>query len=77
MSAATRIYVVRTKQPQPDGQPAQPRLVRCTHPAHALRHVAVDAFDVAVATHDDLEDLLGAGVKVERIGPEQAELPTT
>jgi len=75
MSTPTRIYVVAAKQQ--DGKPGPKRLVRCTHPAHALRHVAVDAFDVAVASHDDLEELLGAGVKVERIAAEQAELPAT
>jgi hypothetical protein len=76
MSTPTRIYVVAPKQPEGDKPPVK-RLVRCTHPAHALRHVAIDAFDVAVASHDDLEELLGAGVKVERITAEQTELPTT
>jgi hypothetical protein len=41
------------------------RLVRGTHQASVLRHVARQAYDVRVATQDDLERLLGAGVKVE------------
>ncbi len=64
---ATRIYVVR------DGKNT-PRLVRATHPATALRHVAEGTFEVAVATHDDLELLLGGGTKVETITHEQEKL---
>lgn len=70
MNTPTRIYKIKPKTGA-----ATPRLVRAAHPAHALRHVATDVFDVTVATHDDLEDLLGDGVKVERITAEQHELP--
>jgi hypothetical protein len=52
------------------------RLVRATHPSHALRHVAADAFTVRVSTQDDLETLLPRA-KVEDIAAEQQQLPTT
>lgn len=70
MTAQTRIYLVSPK----DAKEGKPRLVRCTHPSNALRHVADAQFTVAVASHDDLERLLTAGVKVERIGAEQGQL---
>lgn len=73
---ATRIYVVAPKVVEA-GQPIVRRLVRCTHPSNALRHVAADQFVVAVASHDDLEALLPAGVKVEKIKAEQQVLPET
>lgn len=66
--AAERIYCVKAK----DGQQ---RLVRASHPSTALTHVAKATFDVAVATQNDLELLLGKGVKVENIKAEQQELP--
>lgn len=74
MATPSRIYMVQQKSPA-EGAVATTRLVRCNHPSHALRHVADDLFTVAVATHDDLEALLPKGVKVERIGHEQQELP--
>jgi hypothetical protein len=67
----TRIYTVVDKTTK------TPRLVRAGHPATALRHVAADAFDVRVATQDDLVAGFESGVKVETIAAEQAELPTT
>lgn len=49
------------------------RLIRATHPGHALRH----AFAARVASQDDLERLLSAGVKVEnaRAEPPDSEPP--
>lgn len=68
---ATRIYRIA---PTTGEGPA--RLVRATHPATALRHVAADAFEVRVASQDDLLASFEAGVKVESIAAEQQELPT-
>ena len=58
--AAARIYVVTSK-----AEGATPRLVRASHPANALRHVAVDSFSVAVAAQETLVELVADGVKVE------------
>lgn len=69
MVATTRIYVV-----SPKAGGGKPRLVRAGHPSHALRHVADDSYTVTVASHDDLERLLPAGVAVERIAHEQQEI---
>jgi hypothetical protein len=69
MATQSRIYVVKPK----DGGAA--RLVRCTHPSHALKHVAEKLFTVGVATHDDLEALMPK-TAVERINHEQQDLPT-
>lgn len=66
-----RIYLVTDKATK------KPRLVRASHPAPALRHVADDAFTVRVATQDDLVAAFEAGTKVESLGAEQAELPST
>ena len=66
--AAERIYTVKNKV---DGSK---RLVRATHPSTGLMHVAKNTFEVAVATQNDLEELLGAGVKVEHIRAEQTQL---
>ena len=69
---AARIYLVH---PIADGKSS--RLVRATHPATALRHVANDAFKVAVASQDQLVEAIGRGVKVEDVAHEQGQLPTT
>lgn len=74
MATSTRIYVVTDTTTE--GARMQ-RLVRATHPSTALMHVARAAFGVRVASQEDLEELLGAGVKVETVRHEQAELPTT
>lgn len=66
MAAATRIYTVS------DGN--TDRLVRATHPSHALTHVARSAYTVRVATQADLETLLLSGAKVEELRAEQQEL---
>lgn len=72
--AATRIYIVTPKAAE--GQTVVRRLVRASHPSHALRHVAADQLQVTVASQDDLVDLLGRGVPVETVKHEQHELPT-
>lgn len=65
---ATRIYIVT------DG--AISRLVRATHPSHALMHVVRDNYTVRVASQDDLETQISKGVKVEKITAEQQEIDT-
>jgi len=71
MATQTRIYKVA---PASEGGTA--RLVRASHPSHALRHVAADAFTVKVASQDDLVAAFERGTKVETIAAEQHELPT-
>lgn len=66
---ATRIYTVAPAAGGPR------RLVRATHPANALRHVAADSFTVQVTGQEELVELLGAGVPVESIRAEQQPLP--
>lgn len=73
--AQTRIYIVAPKVAE--GEKVVRRLVRATHPSHALRHVAADQLHVTVASQDDLVELLGRGVAVETIKAEQHELPTS
>lgn len=68
---STRIYYVADKATK------KPRLVRASHPSVAVRHVAADAFDVRVASQDDLLSAFEAGVTVEKIAAEQQELPAT
>lgn len=68
MSAPTRIYAVL-----PLGA-KHPRLVRASHPATALRHVAESMFSVDVASQDDIVSAMQAGAKVEDLRGEQAEL---
>lgn len=70
MATQTRIYKVA-----PAGDGGAARLVRATHPSHALRHVAADAFTVKVASQDDLVTAFENGTKVESITAEQHELP--
>jgi len=55
----TRIYAVKR---QANGTT---RLVRATSQAQALRHVAVDEYDVDVASQDQLVNALGVGISVE------------
>lgn len=69
MAAATRIYTIC------NNATGVVRLVRATHPSHALQHVARDTFSSRVATQDDLIDALAAGVQIETIKAEQQELP--
>lgn len=68
MAAATRIYLVTLG--------GTDRLVRATHPSHALMHVARDLAQVRVAGQEELVARVGAGIRVEDIKAEQQELPT-
>lgn len=73
----TRVYLVAEKREDSEANPVRRRLVRASHQANALRHVAEDVFSVSLATQEDLIALVSDGVQVERIGPEQQQLPTT
>ena len=68
MAAQTRVYIVTVGE--------NDRLVRASHPSHALMHVAKDIASVKVASQDDLIECFGDGIKVETIKAEQQELPT-
>lgn len=78
MAAPTRIYIVRNATADIDAETGKSlhRLVRASHPSHALRHVAADSFEVKVASQDDLVAAFERGTKVETIAAEQHELPT-
>ena len=56
-TAPTRIYIVRL-------QGMQPQLVRARHPSAAMSHAVAQVGAVAVATQDELVDLVAQGVKV-------------
>jgi len=60
MTTPTRVYVVT------DTATKAQRLIRATYRATALRHAAATVFEVRAATHDDLERLITAGMRVER-----------
>lgn len=60
----TRIYLVTINGAK--------RLVRASHPASALMHVARHISTVGVATQQELIDGLAAGISVESAGVEQA-----
>lgn len=62
-----RTYVVTPKAG------GQQRLVKTTHPNRAISHVAADTLSAHVASQEDLERLLPAGVKVEKPGDEPAQ----
>ena len=64
--ATQRIYRI-------DGPENTVRLVRCSHPNLAVKHVADSLFTARVATQDDLEALLLKGVPVEK--PQAEQLP--
>lgn len=66
-TSRTRIYAVKDKT-------NTVRLVKATHPSHALRHVAADSFSVDVASQDQLVELVSGGTAVETIKQEQIEL---
>lgn len=77
MAAQTRVYIIEPRRDDGQAIPTKDRrLVRATHPAHALRHVADGAYRVQVASQEDLIELLDAGVRPEDIRQEQRELPT-
>ena len=65
--ATTRIYLVTVG--------ATDRLVRASHPANALMHVARDIAKVKVASQDELIQCLADAVDVENIKAEQQVLP--
>lgn len=50
------------------------RLVRATHPATALMHVARNIAKVRVASQDDLVQCLADGIQVETVKAEQMQL---
>lgn len=56
--ATTRIYVVTENG-------VNPRLVRATYRATAMRHAAATRFKARIATQADLEKLITSGVRVE------------
>lgn len=74
---ATRIYLVEPRLVNGDTTARAPiecrRIVRATHPAHALRHVADGAYIVTVASQDDLVEMLEAGKRPEAIKDEPGE----
>jgi len=66
---ATRTYYVF------DGR--KERLIRTTHPNRALAHAAETTMTVRVATQEDLEALLPAGIPVELardVAPDQKSM---
>ena len=67
MAATRRIYRVANFIAPLEATTGQTftRLVRAPNAAQALRHVAADTLHVAVASQDDLVELVEAGVKVE------------
>ncbi|AKJ28759.1 hypothetical protein [Caldimonas brevitalea] len=68
MASNNRIYLV-------SNDAGMARLVRATHPSHALRHVAQDSFTVTVASQDECIELTLKGIPVETIKAEQMDLP--
>lgn len=58
----TRIYAVTLGETT--------RLVRASHPSTAARHVAKDLLTVAVATQEQLVQMVSKGQKVEVAGEE-------
>ena len=63
--SSTRVYVVREVGNNTE------RLIRATYRATAVRHAAQDKFSARKATHDDLERLITAGVRVEQAAEPQ------
>lgn len=57
--STTRVYLVTEH-----GTNTQ-RLIRATYRSTAIRHAAQDKFAAHKATHDELERLITAGVRVE------------
>jgi hypothetical protein len=57
--SANRVYLVT------EISTGAERLVRANYRASALRHAAQEKFTAHKATHDDLERLITAGVRVE------------
>ncbi len=63
MANPQRTYLVRHRSGL-----GSDRLIKAPNAAQALRHVVADIFAVSVASQDNLERLLPAGVRVERSG---------
>lgn len=64
----SRIYQVTVSLPAgKEGEPEVKRLVRATHPGHALRHVAEGILTVEVASPDAVYNAARAGIEVEEI----------
>jgi hypothetical protein len=62
-----RIYIV--------GHGQEIRLIRASHKAQALAHVAKSIINVKVASQDELVTALGRGISVESVvDPEQTTL---
>lgn len=61
----TRIYMVKHI-----GHDQSVRLIRATNGPQAIRHVAINTFEVCVASQEDLVALLSRGSKVEEAGAE-------
>ena len=61
-----RAYVVTSED--------EDRIVRAHTPAEALKH-CTPTFNVRAATHDDIIELMAAGVAVETAGVQEQELP--
>lgn len=68
MTTASRVYLVTIGEAD--------RLVRATHPATALMHVARDIATVKVPSQQELIDCIADGVKVEYAGAEPPAAPT-
>jgi hypothetical protein len=71
--SANRVYLVT------EISTGAERLIRANFRASALRHVAQEKFTASKATHDDLERLITAGVRVvtatDNAAPEPADEP--
>ncbi len=65
--STSRIYLVTVS--------GADRLVRATHPATALMHVAKDIAKVQVASQQHIFDCAKDGVEIENATPEQQRLP--
>lgn len=70
MASATRIYVVVEESEGKSEPVTKPRLVRASSQAQAVGHVVRSRYSAKVAKQDDLETLLGEGVKVETASAE-------
>lgn len=74
-TSATRVYLVL------NNATGERRLIRATHRAVAIRHAAQHQYKAHRATHDELEQLITSGIRVEQAAdaaPEpdtEAQLP--
>jgi hypothetical protein len=65
-----RIYRVCIADIDADAKPEQ-RLIRAANSAQAWRHVADKRITVDLASQDQIVELIGAGVKVETVQPQE------